>query len=94
MWFAAMSPYWKHAWFVHLVAKLLEGDRRVLALLAHNPFPDAPPKFIRARWYRYQFAAVGEPKWWKRTLVGNYFDAVSLDDPKFRDLLRRQGWLE
>ena len=94
MWFAAMSTYREHAWFVNVVAKLLAGDRRVLALLAQNPFPDKPPKFIRARWYRYRFTGFGEAKWWKRTLVGEYFDPVSLDDPAFRDLLRRQGWLD
>ena len=94
MWFAAMSTYREHAWFVNLVAKLLAGDRRVLALLAQNPFPDKPPKFIRARWYRYRFTGFREPKWWKRTLVGEYFNPVSLDDPRFRDVLRRQGWLD
>ncbi|MGI8602097.1 MAG: lipase maturation factor family protein [Verrucomicrobiales bacterium] len=94
MWFAAMSPYWEHAWFVNFVAKLLRGDRRVLKLLAHNPFPDAPPKYIRARRYRYRFTAFGEPKWWHRTVAGNYFEPVSLNDPKFQELLRRQGWFE
>ena len=43
MWFAAMPGADTEPWFVHLVAKLLEGDptRR---LLAPGPFLDRPPR--------------------------------------------------
>jgi hypothetical protein len=33
----------------------LEGSRDVTGLLAHNPFPDKPPHYIRAMFYRYRF---------------------------------------
>jgi hypothetical protein len=97
MWFAAMSRYYEQRWFVNMMAKLLENDRPLLGLLKTNPFPDHPPKYVRAELYEYHFASpetrtkTGE--WWVRTLAGIYFPAVSLDDPAFRQVLQRQGWL-
>ncbi|MBI2346636.1 MAG: lipase maturation factor family protein [Deltaproteobacteria bacterium] len=81
MWFAAMSDYRHHPWFLGLIHKLLEGDRRVLALLATNPFPDAPPRFIRARLYRYRFSDPADERggdWWRRTFIREYLPAHSL----------------
>ena len=40
--------------------RLLEGDRATLRLLRHNPFPDEPPAFVRARLYRYRFTTRDE----------------------------------
>jgi len=78
MWFAAMSPPEFHPWIFTLVQRLLEGEKRILRLFAHNPFPDAPPKFIRADWCRYQFTKPGERAWWKRTYLGEYLPPVML----------------
>jgi hypothetical protein len=98
MWFAAMSRYEDYPWFVNFVAKLLEGDSAVLSLLRKNPFPDRPPKYIRALQYEYHFTTPQERKessrWWKRTLTGPYFPAVSLDSPGFQRALKAQGWLD
>ena len=97
MWFAAMSDYSQHPWFFHLMAKLLQNDRDTLSLLGSNPFPDRPPRFVRALTYEYHFTTPDERKktgaWWKRTLSGSYFPAVSLADPAFHDVLVKQGWL-
>ena len=97
MWFAAMSEYTEHPWFVHFVAKLLQGDGPVLSLIKTNPFPRQAPRYVRANLYEYHFTTPGEKKktgqWWSRQLVGGYFPAVSLDTPGFRDVLQRQGWL-
>jgi Lipase maturation factor len=79
MWFAAMSPPDLHPWIFALVQKLLEGEKRILRLFAHNPFPDVPPKFIRADWYRYQFTKPGERGWWTRTYVGEYLPQMTLN---------------
>jgi hypothetical protein len=78
MWFAAMSPAEFHPWIFALVEKLLEGEKRILRLLARNPFPNAPPKFILADWYRYQFTKSGEPGWWTRTFVAEYLPPIAL----------------
>lgn len=97
MWFAAMSTYQEYPWFVNFVAKLLENDQAVLSLLRTNPFPGKPPHYIRALLYEYHFTSPAERKqtgnWWKRTLTGPYFPAVSMDSPGFRAVLQSQGWL-
>lgn len=97
MWFAAMSSYQNYPWFVNLVAKLLQGDPAVLSLLRTNPFPNKPPRYIRALQYEYHFTTPQERKqtgaWWKRSLTGEYFPIVSLDNPRFRQVLQSQGWL-
>ena len=38
-----------------LGVRLLAGDRDTLRLIRSNPFPDAPPVYVRARLYRYRF---------------------------------------
>src|SRR5262249_44724635 len=55
LWFAAMSSPDEYPWTLHLVWKLLQNDRLTLRLLANDPFPEAPPRFIRARLFRYEF---------------------------------------
>jgi len=82
MWFAAFSTPEEHPWFTALLAKLLEGDAGALSLLRTNPFPDRPPRFIRAQFYEYRFTTPAErartQRWWNRRLVGTYFPPVSL----------------
>lgn len=83
MWFAALAPRSLEPWLVNLLFRLLEGSQPVLALLAHNPFPAAPPAHIRVTVYRYHFASLKTRRragrWWDRTLVG-HFPPLSLQD--------------
>jgi hypothetical protein len=80
MWFAALSRRYAASWLPALVGKLLAGDPVVLRLLRHNPFPDAPPAYVRARFYRYRYTTRAERRetgaWWHRTLVGDYLPAT------------------
>ena len=78
MWFAALGSYQQNRWFVNFMIRLLEGQPAVLRLLQYNPFPKAPPKYIRARVFLYQFTRFGEKGWWRREDRGIYFPAVSL----------------
>ncbi len=82
MWFAALGNYQSNRWFVNFMLRLLEGSPDVLALLARNPFPSAPPRYIRAQVYDYTFTNFAERRatgaWWRRELEGEYFPAVSL----------------
>jgi len=82
MWFAAFSTPAEHPWFTALLTKLLEGDADTLSLLRTNPFPDRPPRFVRAQYYEYHFTTREERRasgrWWNRQLVGTYFSPVSL----------------
>src|SRR5262249_1605758 len=91
-------PHGYDPWFVHFLAKLLQGDREILTLLAHNPFSEQPPHYVRALFYLYRFTSPAEKSatgaWWHRELVGIYFPPVSLHDPAFREMLSRRGWLE
>jgi hypothetical protein len=82
MWFAAMGSASDQEWFSPLIAKLLQGDPATIGLLASNPFPDRPPRWIRAEMYRYTFTTREERnrtgRWWNRTLVADYLPPVQL----------------
>ncbi len=78
MWFAALGTYQDNRWFVNFMARLLQGEPAVLRLLRYNPFPDGPPKYIRARLYLYHFTHWGERGWWTREEKGLYFPPVGL----------------
>jgi len=82
MWFAALSNYQGNRWFVNFMLRLLDGSPDVLALVAWNPFPSAPPRYIRAQVYDYKFTSFAERRssgaWWRRELKGEYFPVVSL----------------
>lgn len=90
MWFAAISPAYGRPWFEPFVHRLLAGDRDTLRLLQHNPFPDAPPEYVRALLYRYRFTDWHTLRttgaWWERTLVREYLPPVRLSD--FRPSVR------
>ena len=84
MWFAALGANWEEPWFSRFLRCLLENSPQVLSLLAVNPFPDHPPKYVRAMLYEYRFAdakthtATGQ--WWVRRRVGSFFPAVGMSD--------------
>ena len=96
MWFASMSTPDEYPWTLHLIWKLLHNDPAMLKLFAGNPFPDRPPRYIRAILYRYRFAKPGNPEglWWTRTRIGAYWlPPLSVDDPRLIGSLKQQGWL-
>jgi len=83
MWFAALESPRENQWFLGLIVRLLLGSQDVNRLLAHNPFPDKPPSYVRAMFYRYRFTTVSEFRqtggWWKRQELREYLPTVSLD---------------
>ncbi len=82
MWFAALAPLYASPWFYDLVGRLLQGRSEVLFLLRHNPFPDHPPRFVRALLFDYRFSDGATRRktgaWWQRTLRGVYCPTISL----------------
>ena len=82
MWFAALSDFRRNPWFVNFCERLLEGTPQVLDLLAENPFPKKPPRYIRAELYEYQFTSMAERRktgaWWERRRVGLYLPPITL----------------
>ena len=83
MWFAALETPQENRWLIALVFRLLQDSRDVSGLLRRNPFPDKPPRYIRAMFYRYRFTTVDERHqigaWWKREELREYLPALSLD---------------
>ncbi|MBZ5645863.1 MAG: lipase maturation factor family protein [Acidobacteriia bacterium] len=91
MWFAALGNYRNNPWILEFEYRLLEGSPGVLRLLKQDPFPSAPPRYIRAQLYQYRFTTWSERRqtgaWWHRELLGAYLPPLSLAD--FRRIGRR-----
>jgi lipase maturation factor 1 len=83
MWFAALGTPRENPWLGGLIVRLLQGSPSVSGLLAKNPFPRDPPRYIRAMFYRYRFTTLREHQqtgaWWKREELREYLPTVSLD---------------
>ena len=83
MWFAALGDVRGNYWFVSLCDRLLRGSPPVLALMGPDPFPSAPPRFVRAVLYRYEFTTAGQRRatgaWWRRERLGLYLPAITLE---------------
>ena len=82
MWFAALGDLEHNPWVTHFIERLLTGSPCVLGLMGENPFPNDPPRYIRATLYRYEFTAPGEgAAWWRREETGVYCGPASLRTP-------------
>jgi len=83
MWFAALGSPRENLWFYNLEICLLEGKADVMRLFARNPFPQKPPRYTRATFYRYRFTTSDEHRetgaWWKRQELGEYLPTISLE---------------
>ncbi|MEA2624699.1 MAG: hypothetical protein QOD06_744 [Candidatus Binatota bacterium] len=92
MWFAALGRYDDGDWFERFLQRLLEGSPNVLALLARDPFPEHPPRYVRAMLWDYRFTDPAEKaktgRWWRRQLLGPYSPVLSLREGK---LFRESG---
>jgi len=82
MWFAALGDYHNNPWILRFMVRLLQGSPEVVHLLRSNPFPGAPPRYLRATLYQYHFTNWEEKRktgdWWKRQPKGEYVPAISL----------------
>jgi hypothetical protein len=94
LWFVPLSPDHNFPWFLSLTNKLLRGDAHVSELFSHNPFPERPPRFVRASFYRYRFTRGAEPGVWVRSAGGQYLPPTALDDPDFRRTLQAYRLLD
>jgi hypothetical protein len=95
MWFAAMGGPGQYPWTLHLVWMLLHNDAGAIGLFAANPFPEHPPRAIRAVLYRYHFARPGNPEGhrWERERIRLWLPALTAENPEFRQFLAHYGWL-
>jgi hypothetical protein len=80
MWFAALGQ--PPAWLLRLLQRLLEGSPDVLALFDGDPFPDHPPRYVRALLYDYRLTDRDTRRrtgaWWRRELLGTYVPPIQL----------------
>ncbi|WP_153502607.1 lipase maturation factor family protein [Cumulibacter manganitolerans] len=71
LWFAALSSYFRGPWLDVLTVRLLEGEPAVTRMCRVNPFPDAPPRWIRVMEYDYRYSTRAEKRqtgaWWVRS---------------------------
>lgn len=83
MWFAALSDYQHDPWIINFCVRLLQSSPEVLALLEKNPFPQTPPRYIRAKLYGYHFTNFHTRRqtgqWWQREPKGDYMPVLALD---------------
>jgi hypothetical protein len=84
MWFAALGDFRENPWVDRFLARLLQGTPEVLALLEQNPFPDRPPRYVRALVYEYHFTNFATRRqtgaWWRRELRGHYSPVLVLPE--------------
>ncbi len=78
LWFASLGSWREYPIVLNTEVRLLSGDKDkdVLALFAGNPFPQAPPRQIRAVLWQYWFTTAAEKQltgaWWRREMRGLY----------------------
>jgi len=76
IWFVPARHESSRFWFDRFMQQLHQGNSTVLALLAGNPFPGHPPRFMRVLAYRYHFTTWEEHQktgnYWKRELIGEF----------------------
>jgi len=76
LWFASLGDWTNNSIVPNTEIRLLSNSRDVLKLFRENPFPDGPPKQVRAVLWQYWFTTVAEKRvtgnWWKRQLLGLY----------------------
>jgi hypothetical protein len=82
MWFAALGSLDESPWFTQFVFRLLQGSHDVENLLESKPFPDHPPKFIRASMMDYKFSNLSQLTkdgvWWQATEDSMFFPPARL----------------
>ncbi|MDX2111798.1 MAG: lipase maturation factor family protein [Verrucomicrobiota bacterium] len=90
LWFAALqyeSTGRMPPWVVPFLKCLAANQPEVMQLLAVNPYPDEPPKFIRIELYHYSFSSTATHdstgNWWQRE-----------KDARFTIILRRSQLLK
>jgi hypothetical protein len=76
LWFASLGSWRENIIVPSTEERLLAGAPDVLKLFAGNPFPQSPPKQVRAVIWQYWFTSLAQKQatgaWWRRQLIGLY----------------------
>jgi lipase maturation factor 1 len=74
LWFASLGEWRENPWVLRCEQLLLQGDHDVEYLFAKNPFPNGPPKQVRAVLWQYWFTDRATKRatgmWWRREDLG------------------------
>ena len=89
MWFEALDTRGGVSqWFQNFLVRLLQNEPDVLQLMAKNPFPDKPPRYVRVIVYDYAFSDAATRRqtgaWWTRkaVMLRVYPSALPTPDPQ------------
>ncbi len=91
IWFAAMQDEINDAWLLHLVYKLLDGDREIRKLL-EDPFDGVAPRWVRIRRFVYHLEGYGADDWWSRDHEELWLPPIAHDNPELLRILAQFGW--
>lgn len=76
LWFASLGSWQDYPIVPRTEVRLLENDKDVLSLFKNDPFPNRPPREVRAVLWQYWFTSMDQKKkagqWWRRESVGLY----------------------
>jgi hypothetical protein len=82
LWFASLGSWREYPIVPATEERLLTNDSDVLALFASNPFPNQPPKMVRAVLWQYWFTSIEEKRrdgvWWRRQMLGLYAPTLTV----------------
>jgi hypothetical protein len=83
LWFASLGSWQEYPIVPRTEVRLLSNDSDVLNLFKKNPFPQKPPRQVRAVLWQYWFTAMAEKHvqglWWRRQLLGLYAPTIERD---------------
>ena len=88
LWFASLGYWRENQWVLRVEERLLLNEPNVLRLFAANPFPNSPPKQVRAVLWQYWFTDRAAKRatglWWRREFQGLFAPALARGpDDKF-----------
>src|ERR1035438_10266261 len=80
LWFASLGSWREYPMLSRTEVQLLSNNKDVLALFASNPFPNGPPRQVRAVLWQYWFTSLSEKRekglWWRREFLGLYAPTI------------------
>ena len=80
LWFASLGSWQDYPIVPRTEVRLLSNDNDVLSLFRSNPFPQAPPREVRAVIWQYWFTTMAEKRvtglWWRRQFLGLYAPTI------------------
>jgi hypothetical protein len=95
LWFASLGSWTQYPIVPRTEESLLTNDPAVLSLFAGNPFPNHPPRMVRAVLWQYWFTTIDEKRatgnWWRRLLLGAYAPTLAIGPDGKIGMVRENG---